>query len=198
VSAAKEEAMKHDLTHIGTRILALFAVSAGFATTAAPASAGPVGLSGVQLGATTLPTAPCTAADPMFAGVPVQENVMTGSLVGCWYTDTFVAHAAQPNGTPSGEIQATGTEHFIGCLDLDTDGSCIGDPSGSLASTYQFSGKFDPVTLAEIHGRCQHPIVPGSGTGVFTGASGVITFNDDVGVDANNNGCSSYRAQITL
>lgn len=62
--------------------------------------------------------------------------------------DTFLAHAAQPNGMPSGEIQATGTEHFIGCLDLDADGSSTGDPSGSLAFTYRFSGKFDPVTLA--------------------------------------------------
>jgi hypothetical protein len=120
---------------------------------------------------------------------------MTGSLVGCWYTDTFVVHPAQPDGTPSGEIQATGTEHFIGCLDLDADGSCTGDPSGTMGFTYQFTGKFD--ALGEIHGRCQHPITPGSGTGVFTGASGVITFNDDIGDDANN-GCASYRAQIKL
>jgi hypothetical protein len=115
---------------------------------------------------------------------------MTGSLVGCWYTDTFVTHAAQPNGTPGGAIQATGVEHFIGCLDVGGDGVCSGgDPSGTLAFTYQFSGKFN--TLAEIHGRCQHPIV--SGTGGFDGSRGVVTFKDDVA-----NGTSLYRAQITL
>jgi hypothetical protein len=70
--------------------------------------------------------------DPMFTGTPAQENVMTGSLVGCWYTDTLVINPAQPNGTPSGTIQATGTEHFVGCLDVDGDGTCAGDPSRTL------------------------------------------------------------------
>ena len=117
---------------------------------------------------------------------------MTGSLVGCWYTDTFVTHAAQPNGTPGGAIQATGVEHFVGCLDVDGDGTCSGgDPTGTLAFTYQFSGMFDTVTFAEIHGRCQHPIV--SGTGGFGGAKGVVTFKDDVA-----NGTSLYRAHLTL
>jgi hypothetical protein len=119
---------------------------------------------------------------------------MAGGLIGCWYTDTFILHPAQPNGTPSGVIQATGTEHFIGCLDGDGDDTCTAsDPAGTLAFTYQLSAKYDLTTDAEIHGRCQHPIVPGSGTGGFLGARGVITFNDDV-----TNGTFPYRAQITL
>jgi hypothetical protein len=117
---------------------------------------------------------------------------MVGGLIGCWYTDTLVIHPAQPNGTPSGAIQATGTEHFVGCLDVNDDQTCdSGDPEGTLSFTFQFSGKFDPVTGAEIHGRCQHPIV--SGTGDFAGASGVINFKDDV-----TNGTSLYAGQVAL
>src|SRR5579871_203982 len=37
-----------------------------------------------------------------------------------------------------------------------------------------FTGEFDPVTGAEIHGRCPHPII--SGPGAFAGTTGVITF----------------------
>jgi len=46
------------------------------------------------------------------------------------------------------------------------------------------------VTDAAIHGRCQHPII--AGTGDFAGASGVITFKDDV-----TNGTSLYRGPVT-
>jgi hypothetical protein len=150
---------------------------------AAPASAATFQVSGVQ-------SAPVSSG-PCFDPNALTSLVMTGGLVGCWYTDTVVTHSAQPNGTPSGTIQATGTEHFVGCLDLDADGSCTGDPSGSLAFTFQFSGKFDPSTGAEIFGRCQHPIV--SGTGDLADASGVITFQDDV-----TNGTSLYTGHVTL
>jgi hypothetical protein len=47
------------------------------------------------------------------------------------------------------------------------------------------------VTGAELHGRCQHPIISGSGD--FEGASGVITFKDDV-----TNGTSLYRGHVKL
>jgi hypothetical protein len=47
------------------------------------------------------------------------------------------------------------------------------------------------VTFAEIRGRCQHPIV--SGTGGFATASGVITFKDDV-----TTGIAPYRGNIRL
>ena len=166
------------------RFLALATLIGGFALVgAAPASAATFRVSGVQ-------SAPVSSG-PCFDPNAVTSYVMAGGLVGCWYTDTLVIHPAQPNGTPSGTIQATGTEHFVGCLDLDADGSCTGDPSGTLTFTYQFSGKFDPVTGAEIHGRCQHPIV--SATGDLAGASGVINFKDDVA-----NGTSLYTGHVAL
>jgi hypothetical protein len=173
----------------------------GFALVAAtPASAGTIQLSGVQSGIVTPGTEGCQIDDPLYAGTPVQENVMTGSLVGCWYTDTFNPNPAQPSGTPSGEIQGTGMEHFIGCLDLNGEQGCggPGDPNfGTLETAFQATFKFDLLTGLEVHGRCHHPIIPGSGTGVFTGATGSVTFNDDVGIDSGD-GSSLYRAHVTL
>jgi hypothetical protein len=150
---------------------------------AAPASAATLQVAGVQ-------SAPLSSSDPCFDPSALTSYSIAGGLVGCWYTDTLVIHPAQPSGTLSGTIQATGTEHFVGCLDLDGDGACTtGDPSGTLQFSYQFSGKFDPLTGAEIHGRCQHPIT--SGTGDFAGASGVITFKDDA-----TNGTSLYGGHL--
>jgi hypothetical protein len=114
-----------------------------------------------------------------------------GSSDAGWYTDTL-NFRGNPVGAPSGTIQATGTEHFAGCLDLDTDGSCTGDPHGTLAFTFQLSAKFEPVPpFSEIHGRCQHPIL--SGTGDLAGATGVITFKDDVA-----NSTAPYSGHVTL
>jgi hypothetical protein len=45
----------------------------------------------------------------------------------------------------------------------------------------------------ELHGRCQHPIAKGSGTGGFEGASGRLDFKDIV--DA---GTFVYRGHISL
>jgi hypothetical protein len=184
----QEEAMTLHPTRIAARLLAFLAVTVGLASVvAAPASAATVQVAGVQ--SAPLDTVVCPFQT---AGLPAYT--MAGGLIGCWYTDTIVTHAAQPNGTPSGEIQATGTEHFDGCLDLNGDGRCDdGDPTGTLAFTYQLSIKLDPGTGAEIHGRCHHPIVPGSGTDGFTGATGVITFKDDVA-----NGTAPYRGHITF
>jgi hypothetical protein len=103
---------------------------------------------------------------------------MAGSLVGCWYTDTFSAKT-----NPSGTVQGVGTEHFVGCL---------GATCGTLHMTFTFTGKFaGPPTFAEIHGRCHHPIVAGDGG--FADATGVIDFKDDVAT-----GLSYYRGHIKL
>jgi hypothetical protein len=177
--------MKRHMKRSGIRLFALAAVTSGFAFVGAtPALAADVQVSGIQ-------SAPLSSG-PCFDPNAVSSQVMAGDLVGCWYTDTLIIHPAQPDGTPGGTVQATGTEHFVGCLDLNGDQSCdSGDPQGTLSLTFQFSGKFDPVTGAEIHGRCQHPIV--SGTGDFAGASGVINFKDDV-----TNGTSLYTGHVAL
>lgn len=95
---------------------------------------------------------------------------MTGSLVGCWWIDTFESRSDPGRST----YVATGTEHFTGCL---------GSTCGTFYTTFSFTAKTDGPwpTSAEIHGRCHHPVV--GGTGGFAGASGEISFHDVVDVD---------------
>jgi hypothetical protein len=140
----------------------------------APAAAATNQISGVGY----LDTAgECTDAP---AGYGDFTLVMTGSLVGCWYTDivTPIDH-----GSPSGIYQERGQEIFVGSLN--------GGPVGTFTTTYFFNSKWD--TGSEVHGRCQHPIIVGSGTGGFAGATGRVDFKDDV-VNLNY----PYRGHISL
>ena len=94
--------------------------------------------------------------------------VMNGRLDGCLYTDILTTESS-----PSGTYRETGTEFFVGSYS---------GGSGTFATTYRFEAKYEDVdTLSgEIFGRCQHPIVEGSGTGVFEGVSGQLFFKDEV------------------
>ena len=96
--------------------------------------------------------------------------VMTGDLVGCLYT--FVDHETAVS-SPSGTYRETGTELFVGSYS---------GGSGTFETTYRFEAKYEDVAdpATEIFGRCQHPIVEGSGTGGFEGVSGRLDFKDDV------------------
>jgi len=96
---------------------------------------------------------------------------MAGDLVGCWYTDEFNVRSENPGGG----FRASGKEHFIGCLDSNGDGSCAGEPQGQFNTTFTFTAKLAP-SGEEIHGRCHHPVV--SGSGAFAGATGEISFKD--------------------
>jgi len=140
---------------------------------AAPAGASTVQLSGVQ-----------TLTDPATGTFD-----MEGSLIGTWFTLGFEVVGAHPSGT----LQATGTELFVGCLDLGADGACTaGDPSGTLGFEMKFTAKFVPPDfMVELHGRCQHPIV--SGTDGFAGATGVIHFKD-----IPPGGVATYKGHISL
>lgn len=97
---------------------------------------------------------------------------MTGDLEGCLYTyvDDFAC-------SPSGTYREYGREHFVGTYK---------GQSGTFWTAYSFEGKYEGCPLngeplgAEIFGRCQHPIVKGSGTGVFEGVSGRLAFRDNV------------------
>jgi hypothetical protein len=90
--------------------------------------------------------------------------ILTGDLEGCLYV--FVETARF---TPSGTYVETGRELFVGV-------------DGTFRTTYRFEAKYvDPANLiGEIFGRCQHPIVNGSGTGLFEGVTGRIDFKDDI------------------
>jgi hypothetical protein len=92
--------------------------------------------------------------------------IMTGDLEGCLYT--FVE---TQESSPSGTYRETGTELFV-----------ASDGVSTFETTYRFEAKYEDVdTLSgEIFGRCQHPIVEGSGTGIFDGVTGRMDFKDDV------------------
>ena len=98
--------------------------------------------------------------------------LLTGDLEGCLYV--FVEDF---DCSPSGTYRESGQEYFVGTY----NGS-----SGTFWTDYKFSSKYEGCSEegfflgAEIFGRCQHPIVRGSGTGVFEGVNGRLDFKDDV------------------
>ena len=106
---------------------------------------------------------------------------MTGDLEGCLYAfiDDFEC-------SPSGTYREVGREYFVGTYN---------GQAGTFWTTYKFEAKYEDCDGgplgAEIFGRCQHPIVAGSGTGAFAGVSGQINFKDDI--EAGN---FPYRSQL--
>ncbi len=96
----------------------------------------------------------------------------TGDIVGCLYVfiDDFEC-------SPSGTYREEGREFFV---------SMYNGGSGTFWTTYKFEAKYEGCVAngsplgAEIFGRCQHPIVKGSGTGVFAGVTGRLDFKDDI------------------
>jgi hypothetical protein len=155
-----------------------------------------VGVSGIQAAQDTTagaPGDPCAAVDPETGTKPWGTiNVMAGSLIGCWYTDT--GNPIDSTSLPDGAVVVfAGTEHFVGCLDIRHQGNCThADPTGSLALTYTFEAQYSSLGN-EIWGGCQHGIVPGMGTGGLAGAAGWLDFTDNV-----TNGTSAYDGYITL
>src|SRR5215203_1342973 len=92
--------------------------------------------------------------------------IMTGDLDGCLYTFVEAAQSSR-----SGTYRETGTELFV-----------ASEGAGTFETTYRFEAKYEDVDnlLGEQFGRCQHPIVEGSGTGIYEGVSGRLDFKDDV------------------
>jgi hypothetical protein len=122
----------------------------------------------------------------------VDENAgtfkMHGSLVGDWAVTTFDVLDTSP------VLHAKGTERFSGCLDRGRDGSCKGDPSGTLKFTIDYSALFDPPGSQNlVWGACMHPVT--SGTGAFAGARGVIVMAD---TPTANGVSTSYIGNLTL
>jgi hypothetical protein len=146
-------------------VLVGFAAAVAVVAVQAAAGAGATVVRGDQLlaGASNCP-----------GGIDGSKYTMAGDLVGCWYTDTGEVR----NATPSGVVIVSGTEHFVGCLNTNGNQTCDpGEPSGTFSTAYTYTGKY-AASGDEIHGRCHHPIIEGSGTGGFAGASGVISFTD--------------------
>jgi hypothetical protein len=97
---------------------------------------------------------------------------MTGDLAGCLYVfiDDF-------NCSPSGTYREEGREYFVGTYKGN---------AGTFWTDYKFEAKYEGCAAngaplgAEIFGRCQHPVVKGSGTGVFNGVTGRLDMKDDI------------------
>jgi hypothetical protein len=105
---------------------------------------------------------------------------LTGSLSGCHYVFVETSRCLA-----SGAYYESGTETFVGTYD--------GQP-GTFRTDYVFTAKYaDCAAFAgEVEGRCQHPFVNGSGTGVFAGIKEArLDMRDDVGA-----GNFPYRGHI--
>jgi hypothetical protein len=107
---------------------------------------------------------------------------MNGGLLGIMVVTGFEVR----NISTAGVLTASGTERFIGCLDLDGSATCEpGEPTGSIDFTFSYSGKFMP-DFSLIRSRCHHPMV--SGTGDFADVEGVLTFAEVGGAPATYRG----------
>lgn len=106
---------------------------------------------------------------------------MTGSFTGCHYV--FVDNARC---TPGGAYKEEGTETFVGVYNGQV---------GTFKTAYLFTAKYQdcPNLVGEIAGRCQHPIVDGSGTGIFEGVKGQFDMKDDI--EAGN---YPYRGHLSF
>ncbi len=91
---------------------------------------------------------------------------LTGDLDGCLYT-WVVEGFVHPGNT----YNETGYEIFVAA-----------DGSGTFETTYRFTAKADDLTTftGQQYGRCQHPIVRGSGTGAYAGVSGRLDVKDNI------------------
>ena len=111
--------------------------------------------------------APGQCTDPEGQGADYALT-MTGAFSGCHYVFIEAGKCS-----PGGAYFEAGTETFVGTYD--------GQP-GSFRTNYVFTATYldCPNFIGEIAGRCQHPLVDGSGTGVFDGVTGRFDMKDDV------------------
>ena len=76
-------------------------------------------------------------------------------------------------------VIGTGSERFVGCVDVDLDEVCAEDePSGELLFDYVQWATFDPSTGTLVEGACTHPVT--GGRDGFQGARGILEMHDVV------------------
>ena len=145
------------------KLVILLTVMVSLLIVASVSAAGATQISGVGFFAEE---GECT--DPEGAGADFANN-LTGDLEGCLYV--FVESYQC---TPSGFYIETGSEIYVGRGGEGDD--------GTFSTTYRFTAKFEdcPNLAGQIFGRCQHPIVAGSGTGDYKGVTGRLDFKDDI------------------
>jgi len=137
-----------------------------------------VSIIALTVGATVAP-ATATAGKPTSLRVngtqtQVSEKLYKshGGLLGNFWILTFV-----PLYESESLVIATGTERFVGCVDVNLNRACqASEPSGELQFDYVQWATFDPSTGALIEGNCVHPITGGRDS--FQGARGLVTMHD--------------------
>ncbi len=106
---------------------------------------------------------------------------MTGDLEGCHYV--FIETASC---TAGGAYTERGTETFVGSYN---------GAAGTFRTTYLFTATYRDCAnfVGEIAGRCQHPLIAGSGEGVFEDVTGRLDMQDDL-----ETGKFPYRGHFQL
>lgn len=153
--------MRRPLTLLATALLAIGGIAP------AASAAGATQISG---------TAAALACDALPADYAIP---ITGDLEGCLYGTVLSARLSE-----GGTYLERGHEVFVGTYD---------GQAGTFDVDATFTAKFAGELFAspQHFGRCQHPIVTGSGTGVFEGVSGRLDFKDDVDL-----GTYEYRGHL--
>lgn len=111
---------------------------------------------------------------------------MHGGLIGPWRITSFKQISTDPI------YRAQGTERFRGCLNVDRDRSCKGDPSGTLSFRFIYWAQF-ASDGSLVWGSCLHPVTDGSDD--FDGATGVISMVD---TPTKNGVRTDYTGNITI
>ena len=145
-----------------TAIALTLVIASPVALVGSPASAGGKAMSQVR-GTADFKDSGC-------AGLNLEPSSAGWSLDGC----LVITSVTREQWNPSVTYQENGTELFVGNLFIDG----VDQGPGTFETTYQFRAKFEERGNfdTEIFGRCQHPIV--SGTGVFKYVEGRLDFKD--------------------
>lgn len=158
--------MKRRLTNIALTALAVVAFIGVALTVTSPVHAGGGGATQIS-GTGSLEPGDCTSPPEGPAdAIAILALNMSGDLDGCLYS-----YVLSYESSPSGTYRERGIDIFVG----EYKGE-----AGTFETTYLFTAKFEDVANldGEIFGRCQHPIVAGSGTGVFEGVTGRVDIKD--------------------
>ena len=103
----------------------------------------------------------------------VNENAgkfkMTGDVKGKFKITKFHVKQTSP------VFKAKGVEKFNGCVDVNKDGSCNGDPSGVLKFKFRYWASVSEDDELQL-GTCAHRIVKAKGG--LKGASGFLMMVD--------------------
>lgn len=118
-----------------------------------------------------------------------KKTKMTGSLKGILKLTSF--HVKQERRV----VKIKGTERFDGCVDLARDGSCSGDPTGTLRIRMRYWFAFDDEDRLVL-GTCAHRVTESEGG--LAGATGFFTMVDTSKPSSPTGMKTHYEGEIHL